>query len=329
MKTPSAFLKPILLLAALLLGACGDTGGEEPPPNGEPKETFPCEGPWCFDPENNPLAKEAWDYYQNLIESEFFETITEIYAACSYDEVESGVVAVRCPEWVDQGFARCPNNWFKIAALSGEARPRSTDDNTLYCFPETDHTKATQNRFFCADGYVNPGYATPSFDMLTAGTGSGAACLRPEDCATLEALAWPSKEKSCFYPDFSHISEGVPETIECDTLAEGECSINCACPELPSEMQSLYTASCHHLSPHQPVGVCGFTACIDDSICALPDTLDGRCLNVATMPEWAEQYQADLEEKIERTPAWGVCVQDEHFANWRNNDDPAYRYGDE
>ena len=327
----NALFSGFTLIATLLFSACADdsrdplTGN----PGGGEKETFPCEGPWCFDPENNPTAKELFERYEEMIEPELFEIYVESYSACRYEEQDSGVVVVTCPDWLEPGIARCPQNWFQFLTSVGEVRAPELGPNGIYCFPDTDQAKAYSGSFLCADGYVNPGHAASDFDARLKGEGSGARCLSPEDCATLEALRWPSQERSCFYSDFSHISEGPPEEVDCATLAEGECSINCACPEQPIENQHLLRSSCNFVSPRQAVGVCSFTSCTNDETCNVPGLSHGQCLHQTNLPDWALRYQEGLEEKQGWPTSWGVCVEQEHFDNWRNNDNPDYRYGDE
>lgn len=315
--------------ASTLLASCSDPEPTLPPTEEEPKERFPCEGPWCFDIENNPLAKEAWDKFQPRMEPWIFETIAESYAACSYTETQPGLVVVRCPDWaVELGTPKCPQHWFEIGGSAGQVYAHEGQDAFIYCFMNSAEAVSSGTRFFCSNGQVNPGNAANTIEDITSGRLGANACMLPEDCALLEELQWPSKEKSCFYSDFSHISAGAPEEVDCATLAEGECAINCACPAQPPELAGLFGSRCHHLSPDRPVGVCGYTSCDNDEACTEADLFDGACLHRTELPEWAQEYQEAREERLGYSVRWGACVETAHFNNWRGRDDAGFKYGD-
>lgn len=317
---------PIAAFLLFAVPACKDEPIDRP--SGDEKELYPCEGPWCFDSERSDiqdLLQDAYDTYG----PEFTDMYREVYEACRYTEGSGGEVVVECPDWVHAtygGGGVCPQNWFKITSAFGSVRP-GDDDNAVYCFPETDQTVALANAFLCAGGYVQAGQAAGSFADQVSGKASRGSCLRPEDCLIMEGLRWPSKEKSCFYSDFSHASEGVPSAVECASLAEGECSIQCACPE-PNVAVVGHVQACHFLSANRDVGVCGYAACADDTWCSIEGVVEGRCLQRTPLPEWAEAFQNELNTELRSPQKWGTCVERSAFENWRSRADDAFQYGD-
>lgn len=318
----------ILIFTAIGLVGCKDDPSIILPPDEVEKERFPCTGKWCFD-ESNPQVKELLDEYYGLMDPELVDTLAEVYASCNYTDNGNGMVTVDCPQWAkDSLLTQCPQNWFSFLSFVGSVRAPEEEGGLLYCFPETDRAVTAKNGFFCADGYVNPGYAASTPEQRLPGKGPGTRCFRAEDCEVLEETLWPSKEKSCFYSDFSHISEGQPATVDCATLAEGECSINCSCPSLGVEVVGM-APSCNHLSPTRAVGICGYASCSEDKWCSIEGVLEAKCLTRTSLPSWVQAFKEERESSTGRPVLWGTCVQPDHYENWRGKDGALFQYGEE
>ncbi len=110
----------------------------------------------------------------------------------------------------------------------------------------------------------------------------GAVCLDAESCLFADSQFPPELRGGCLYPDYTTAVTGVPDSVPCESLQEGLCSINCPCADTDR-------STCWGVSEVRPIGICTPPG----AICVARGMCGGRvCVVVADPPDFADEIQA-------------------------------------
>lgn len=230
-----------------------------------------------------------------------YERLLDRYNNCLLAEDTSGLVRVRCvgiPEY--NVINPCPRfRWLGPAGMFGSTALEIEDEEWAYCLHEDD---ATNNARTCANLQCTDGRVCES-DLRWTNEYQKPYCISAEMC--LAARESIREGLACIYADMTIAETGDLAEADCETLDEGECSINCGC--------SAEGEKCHYISEEHPVGVCGTSDCYVQSDYESCFLQDGRaCMHLTSPPSWLAETESVTEG--EREVALGFCVDTEFCA---------------
>lgn len=240
------------------------------------------------------------------------ERITEyeaVYASCVYATDDTGLLRVNCDTSLKGWRSACPQvQW---TPFSSSQIPSLQNPGWYYCADQTLPESLTFGDAVCDAGYVQAGSL-----QWDAGSPrlSDTDCIKAETCAKIrDHDGLSGRIDACYYTDLTVSTTGEIATVDCSTLADGECASNCDCPNA-----LLPGFKCYGVSEEHPIGICRYDHCVDDRFCVDVGEKDEvyTCVTPTASPEWWQK----LEDVTESSPLGafyvGGCVKPDVCEDW-------------